>query len=204
MTAGKQRTIKALAFCLAFSVVHFYARASSERPAAQTQNPATRAPQGLGLLSTTGDREILVDKNKVDTGATILDGARLETMACTSGTVRWGTLDRVDLATNTIAVIHYQEGMVKVTLERGCAKVRVQQGVSGSIDTPDGKTIPATLSDTLNRQRAEVCYPSNNREDFNPHCIPPVVWIFGGGGAAAATVATATILRGRNPSPRTP
>lgn len=203
MTARKQRSIKALAFCLAFSVLQFYAQPNSGQSGAQSQEPSARAPQGLGLLSTTRDREILVDKIKVDTGATIIDGARLETMDCTSATVRWGPLDRVDLATNTTAVINYKEGLVKVTLEKGCARIKVQQGVNGSITTPDGKTITATGSDNLNRKYTEVCYPASHGGTYDPNCIPPIFWIVGVGGAvgtAAAIIAT----RGDNPSLGTP
>lgn len=210
MTARKQRTIKTIAFCLAFSLLQFYAQASSEQPGIQAQDAATRPPHGLGLLSTTGDREILVDKVLMDTGATILNAARLETMDCTSATVRWGPLNRVDLATNTIAVINYREGILNVTLEKGCARVRVQPGVEGSISTPDGNMIPATGSDSLNRKHGEVCYPptnnpgdNSNNPSYEPSCIPPIVWIFGGGGAAAV-IAAVVAPRGADPSPDTP
>ena len=209
MTIRKQRTIKTIALCLAFSLLQFYAQASSDQTSTQSQDPAS-APQALGLLSTTGDREILVDKIKLDTGATINDGARLETMDCTSATVRWGQMDRVDLATNTIAVIHFRQGVLKVTLEKGCARVRVQPGVEGSISTPDGKIIPATGSDSLNRKHGKVCQPptnnpgeNSNNPSYEPSCIPPIVWIFGGGGAAAVTAAVVA-PRGSNPSPGTP
>ena len=198
-----------IAFCLAFSLIQFYAQASSDEASTQSQDPAS-APQVLGLLSTTGDREILVDKVKLDTGATIVDGARLETMDCTAATVRWGQMDRVDLATNTIAVIHFRQGVLKVTLEKGCARVMVQPGVEGSISAPDGRMIRAMGSDSLNRKRGEVCHPpdnnpgeNSNNASYEPHCIPPIVWIFGGGGAVAAT-AVAVAPRGENPSPGSP
>jgi hypothetical protein len=202
MNPGAQRAVKVVALLLAFAAIQFYVLASSEKT--QTPNQTKAAPQGMGLLSTTHDNDILVDNNKQHTGATILDGARIETRDCVSASVRWGPLNRVDLGTNTIATIHYSYGKIKVNLERGCARVKVQLSVDGVIETQDGKMIPITQPEALDRKRGEVCYPANNNQDYNPHCVPPVVWIFGGGGAAAGTVAAAIALRGQNPSPGSP
>ena len=173
MIPKKQKVTKALALFLAFSISQLYVLSS-----AYAQDTATPAPQILGKLFTSGNRDILVNKNEASTGATILDGALLETSDCVTATVRLGPLDEINLATNTIAVINYSSGKVQVTLKQGCARVRVQQSVDGTILTPDGRTTAATQPDTQSRQLAEVCYqPAGNKSDFHPFCafgFPPI------------------------------
>jgi len=85
-------------------------------------------------------------------------------------------------------------------LKQGCARVRAQQGVDGTILTPDGKTTPATQPDTQNRQLAEVCYlPAGIKSDFNPFCKGfPVIYIGGIVGAIGGIIAFVTISSGRS------
>ena len=194
----KQKVVKAVALLLAFSIFQLYTHAGAVGSDVETQDPATSALQTPGILSTSGNRDILVDKNEADTGATILNGALLETSECVSATVRFGPLDEVNLATNTIAVINYGDGKVKVTLKRGCARVRVQRSVEGTIETPDGKTTPATQPDTRNRQIAEVCYlPAGIKSDFHPVCGFALLVLGSTGGAAAGVVALVAISPSR-------
>jgi hypothetical protein len=169
MIAKRRRLGKALALFLALSTFQLYVQVS-----------AVAAPQVAGKLSTTNNRSILVDKNEAKTGATILDGMTLETSDCVGATVRFGALDEIDLGINTVAIINYSAGHVKVTLRQGCAIVRVGPDMEATIETPDGKSTPATQPDSLNRHDADVCYPSGAVRDFNPSCA----------GAAAATGAS--------------
>ena len=191
MIPKKQQVAQAVALFLAFSISQLYVQVS-----ASSQEPSTHAPQILGKLFTSGNRDILVDKNEASTGATILDGALLETPDCVTATVRLGPLDEINLATNTIAVINYSNGKVQVTLKQGCARVRVQQSVDGMILTPDGKTTAATQPDTQNRQLAEVCYqPAGNNSVFDPHCAGGFSPIYIGGliGAVSGVIAFVAI-----------
>jgi hypothetical protein len=202
MTIVKRQASKSLALFLVVSTLALYSSATTT--IAQTQT--------VGILSTTGNRNIQVNKNDASTGATIIDGAMLETSDCVSAVVRlWpvgaaqseaNEIGRVELSNNSSAVVNYSADKISVTLTRGCAIVRARQNVEGFISTPDGKSTPASQPDTLNRKRAEACYPSNTKGDFIPHClaVPPVVFILGGAGAAAVVTAVAVSARGDNPS----
>jgi hypothetical protein len=120
------------------------------------------APQVVGKLSTRGNQSIVVNGNKTEPGASILDGATIETPDGVGATVQLGPLGEIDIAPNTQVVIHYvpeQRPTVNVTLKRGCAIVRVKQGVEGAIQTPDGTTVPADQPDSDNKKRADVCFP---------------------------------------------
>ena len=205
MTKPTKKTIKVLGLVLAFSVLQFYAQASSEKPISPVSESTTAASPGFGLLSTTNDKNILVDGKAAHTGATVLDGAKLETSECVSATVRWGSLNRVDLPTNTVAFVEYGDSKLKVTLERGCARTKSLEGLAALIVTPEARTIAAKWSEPSERSSAEACYPSDNSQSYVPHCGAPVVWFYRGGGAAAAgTVAATVALRGDTASPSTP
>ena len=118
----------------------------------------TAAPQVVGKLSTRGNRPIVVNGNNTEPGASILDGASIETPDGTGATISLGSLGEIDLAPNTVAEIHYSNGQVKVVLKRGCAIVRSKQGTTGSIETPDGTNIPVDQPDG-NGKKADVCFP---------------------------------------------
>jgi hypothetical protein len=160
MISKRRKLDKALALFLALSTFHLYVQVSA----------VAAPPQITGKLSTTNNRSILVDKNEAKTGATILDGMTLETSDCVGATVRFGALNEVDLGINTVAIINYSAGHLKVTLRQGCAIIRVGPDMEGTIETPDGNRTPATQPDSLNRHDADVCYPSGAVRDFNPTC----------------------------------
>ena len=135
---------------------------SVERSFAAPLLPVASTPQVVGTLSTRGNQPIVVNGNKTEPGASILDGATIETPDGTGATVQLGPLGEVDIAPNSVVVLHYvpeQRPVVNVTLKRGCATVRVNEGVAGSIEKPDGTNVPADQPDDNNKKKAEVCFP---------------------------------------------
>jgi len=216
MIPRDRKSVKAVALFLVFTLVQFYVQASSAGSVVSAQD--TTSAQRSGVLSTTGNRDIQVDKNGASTGATILDGMTLETPDCVAATVRWGSLAEVNLATNTIAVVNYSEGRVKVSLRQGCARVSGGQNVDLTIETPDGNMTTASGS---NRKSAQACVSPTTKGEFNPKCPvgAPVSGGTAGLGVASHTgwgvlvgaigeIALITLAivgtRGKNPSPTTP
>jgi hypothetical protein len=220
MIRRRQLAIRLLIPIVVLSVSQIYVSADATFQDAKNQGVRTPAVPMVGRLEVHRGRTIRVDDNDAEDGHTILDGQVLETSDCVSATVHLLPvgfvspnpkanpalieLGQIDLATNTKAIINYSAGTVKVTLVRGCARERMSSMIDATIIMPDGSSVAATLPDTFSRKRAEVCYPSNKREDFTPFCPAPIVWIGGGGGAAVATVVAAIALRGENPSPESP
>lgn len=152
-THNAQRTM--IALLLVFALLDLSLQTSFAAPALSS----TASAQTSGSLSTRGNRAIVVNGNNTEAGATILDGATIETPDGTGATIDLGPLGSIDLAPNTVAVINFSNGEVKVTLKRGCAIVRNKEGVKGSIDTPDGSSTPTDQPDGNNRKRADVCFP---------------------------------------------
>ena len=187
MILKRQKVVKAVALFLVFSIFQLYAQAGAVAAGPdteRTQDAAPVAPQNVGKLSTSGNKDILIDKNEANTGATVINGATLETPDCVTATVRTGQLNEVDLGTKTIAVVEYSETRVRVILKQGCARLRVGPNVEGVIETPDGRSTPASQPDEPNRRLAEVCYlPSGLKSVFYASCdkLPYILGgIFGG------------------------
>lgn len=151
--------------------------------------PASTVLQITGQLTTTGNRSIIVNGNSTEAGATILDGATIETPDGTGATVNLGPLGQIDLEPNTIAVINFSDGQIKVTLKRGCAAVRKQEGVVGTIETPDGTTTSADQPDTNNRKKASACVPIPGGASAGATAGTTAGAGGGGGGIAGTTVA---------------
>jgi hypothetical protein len=178
------------------------------------QGVPTSAVPMIGRLEVHQGKYIKVDQIDAESGYTILDGQVLETSECTTASVHLlpvgmvgsavSEIGQVDLAANTKAVINYTAGKVKVMLERGCARVRMAPPIDTTIDTPDGYSMPATQRVASDLKRAEVCFPSNRREDYRPACVVPIVFGLGG----AATLITLALVtpcnRGQDTSPAGP
>lgn len=213
MILRQQRVIGPVVFLLVFSISQLYVSASLTTGGAQTQSPSKAAVPMVGRLEVHGGRHILVDNNETDSGSTILDGQTLETSDCKSATVHLlpvgigaavNEIGKVDLAANTKAVLNYSAGTVKVTLVRGCARLQMSSAIESTIVTPDGSSVPAMQRGTPELKFAEVCFPSNEKRDYRPTCVAPVVWgVIGGVGVVGVVTAVAAgspCSRGLDPS----
>ena len=216
MILRQQRVIGSVLLLLGFFISQLYVSASLTTGSAQTQNPSTSAVPMVGRLEVHGGRHILVDNNDAESGSTILDGQTLETPDCKSATVHLlpvgvigpavRDIGEIELATNTKAVVNYSAGKVKVTLVRGCARVKMSAAIeTTTIDTPDGLSTPAVQRGTPDLRFAEVCFPSNEKRDYRPSCVAPVVWgVVGGLGVLTAIAAVSPCSHGLDPSTNLP
>ena len=215
MILRQQKVIGPVVLLLVFSISQLYVSASLTRGSAQTQNPSQSAVPMVGRLEVYGGRHILVDNNDTESGSTILDGQTLETSDCKSATVHLlpvgvigqavNEIGKVELANNTKALINYSAGSVKVRLLRGCARVQMSSAIESTIDSPDGSSVPATQRGTPELKFAETCFPSNEKREYRPACVTPVVWgVVGGYGVLTALAAVSPCSRGLDPSTNQP
>ena len=216
MILRQQRITGSVVLFLVFSISHLYVAASLTTGSAQTQNPSKSAVPMVGRLEVHGGRHILVDNNDTESGSTILDGQTLETSDCKSATVHLlpvgvigpavRDIGEIELATNTKAVINYSAGSVKVRLLRGCGRVQMSSAIESTIDTPDGASVQAMQRGTPELKFAEICFPSNEKRDYRPSCVAPVVWwgVVGGFGVLTALAAVSPCSRGVDPSTNLP
>ena len=197
----KNKVTRIVVPLLVFSISQLFYSQTRSTPAPQEPSAATKAVPMIGRLEVHKGNQISVDDRDTETGTTFLDGQTIKTSDCKTATVHLlpvgianpavSELGQVDLAANTTAVINYTAGSVRVTLIRGCARVRISQAIAGIINTPDGVSTSATQPEPPDRKRAEACYPSNERRDYSPTCVAPIVWWVGGGAAAITAIAAA-------------
>lgn len=198
----KNKVIRIVVPLLVFSISQFfYSQTRSTPPLQPQQDAATKAVPMIGRLEVHKGNHITVDDRDTETGTTFLDGQTIKTGDCKTATVHLlpvgianseaSELGAVDLAANTSATINYSAGSVRVTLTRGCARVRISQAITATINTPDGISTAATQPEPPDRKTAEACYPSNAKKDYSPTCVAPVVWGVLGGAAAVTAVAAA-------------
>jgi hypothetical protein len=193
MLSRQQKVVRAVAPLLVFSISQLYIQASLTSSNTPAQDPQTAATPMTGRLEILGRNHIRVDSHDTESGVTIVDAQTLETSDCTSaivhllpvGVTAVSELGRVELATNSKAVINYGPGKVKVTLVRGCARVNASPGIDATISLPDGTSVPS-----------EACYPSGSKREFTPTCAAPGGILPGGGPGAISPAAGIGITAG--------
>ena len=212
--------VRALVSLLVISISALYMTALMTRNTKAQNVPASTVPM-VGRLEVHGGRHILVDGNEAESGYTILDGQTLETSDCTSATVHLlpatpgtGALEigEIDLATETKAVINYSAGKVNVSLIKGCARVGIASDIDAAIGLPDGSLTRATQANTSNRKRAEICFPSDEKEEYRPSCKAAIFFGWPTGAVLATVAAVITTIaiasdsctRGEDTSPDSP
>ncbi|MBC8030756.1 MAG: hypothetical protein H7Z16_11645 [Pyrinomonadaceae bacterium] len=215
MISIRKNVVRSIVPLLIFALLPLYMLASLVTRSTTAQNVPVSAVPMVGRLEVHGGKHIRVDGNDAESGFTILDGQTLETSDCTSATVHLlpvmlggaaNEIGTVEVATNTKAVINYSAGKVNLNLVKGCGRVQIARETEATIALPDGTVTPATLAATPDRKRAEICFPLEERRDFRPNCVAPIVW--GAIGSAAAVVTTVALVspcsRGQDTSPDTP
>ena len=207
----KNKVTRIVVPLLVFSISQLFYSQTRSTPAPQEPSAATKAVPMIGRLEVHKGNQISVDDRDTESGTTFLDGQTIKTSDCKTATVHLlpvgitnpavSELGQVDLAANTTAVINYTAGSVRVTLIRGCARIRISQTIVATINTPDGVSTAATQPEPPDRRSAEACYPSNEKRDYSPTCVAPIVWWATGGAAAATALAIVRPChRGGDPS----
>jgi len=167
----------------------------------------TYAPQTGGTLTTTDNKQVVVNGNRVGAGTTVLPNSSIETPSGVGASVQLGFAE-VSIAPGSEIVLDFQPGTeVTVTLKRGCVVIRTQGNATGMIIRPDGTSVATGTGKVANAcDREGAAAPVKGG-------VGPV----GGAGidkallavlfisAGAVTVAALTLAgRGFNPSPSNP
>ncbi|MEP6920815.1 MAG: hypothetical protein ABI967_06800 [bacterium] len=135
MTLKQRRGLKALALFLVFALAQVYVQMGWALPV--PGNPLPAPQQFIARLTTRGNVPVLVNGNSATTGASIVTGAIIETLADQSATINIGDTI-VDLAPNTKIRLDYDEnGKAKIFLISGCAVARSKRNADAEIETGD-------------------------------------------------------------------
>jgi hypothetical protein len=159
MRFRSHRIAKAIALFLTLSMLHICVQATGASPGRigkRAINGSQGPIQTAGILSTSGNKSIIVDGNPVNPGATIPSGAQLQIPDGVTATVDLGPLGSVDFTANTEAVLTYTDTEINVKLRRGCATVRTKKDeVKGIVVNPEG--ITEETDTAKKKRRANLC-----------------------------------------------
>jgi hypothetical protein len=104
------------------------------------------APILTGTLRTRANKPVLVNGNKVNSGTTILSGARIQSPDKVGATVDLASLGKLDFAPNTDFVVTFDASNIWVRLKAGYVVLTTRKGISGIVTTPDGKVVETDRS----------------------------------------------------------
>ena len=159
MRFRSHKIAKAVALFLTISMLQVCVQATFASPGVKGKrgiNASQGPTQTAGVLSTSGNKSIMVDGNSVNPGATIASGALLVIPDGVTATVDLGPLGSVDFTANTEAVLTYTDTEINVKLRRGCATVRTKKDeVKGIVINPDGVTEETDVP--KKKRRANLC-----------------------------------------------
>jgi hypothetical protein len=142
MNTRGRKVITAVSLFLIFSITQVYVLANATKPSVlgNTVSMST-ATSGILFGQLLIERGGLVTLNgaTVPAGTTIFSGAQLQTPLATSATVKIDGLGRLDVLPDTYLTLTFDKSTVNVVIAKGHAFLLTNEGVKGSVMTPDGK-----------------------------------------------------------------
>ena len=185
-------------------VSHVFLGVGLAAPETSTDAAETPAPQQklAGVLTSVGEKPVMVDGAEAITGTTVLDGATIETPNGVSATVSLNILGSVDLEQDTKIKLTFHLHEIKVVLLAGCVTVTANPGVLGEIET--SKDV-ISKTDLKKGGVLRVCHPDSvaTAGVAVVGAVGPLASILSVAAPAAAVVVPA-VLPGDNPSDSVP
>ena len=204
MTPTHRKVFRVATLLVALCVANVYVFAG---PVANADT--AYAPQTGGTLTTTDNKQVTVNGNRVGAGTTVLPNSSIQTPSGVGASVQLGFAE-VTIAPGSDIVLDFQPGTeVTVTLKRGCAVIRTQGNATGMIIRPDGTSVATGTGKVANAcDREGAATPAGTSGGVGAtigggidKALLAVLFI----GAGAATVTALTLAgRGFNPSPTNP
>lgn len=143
-TFNSQKAFKAIALLLVSCMANVYVFADARKPNGSDKDAAPNiAPSKLllGRLFVPYHQEILVDGHRAMSGDTIFSESRIQTPdAARSVTVDIGSKAKLDVEPDTDLVLTFDQKSVQVKVAAGNAVLTTDDGITGEVIMPDGKT----------------------------------------------------------------
>src|SRR2546423_2408386 len=138
MNISHTRSAKVISAILTFVVAQVFLGLAFAAPGAADKRIDVPV-QGGAVLTTQGNKPIMVNGASATSGATILTGAMIETPDGVSATVTIPGRGTLMIPANTKLTIEFDPtGRIRVTLLQGCAVLSTKKGTSGEVDNAQG------------------------------------------------------------------
>lgn len=129
--------------------------ASFAAPNATMPSARSLPAQIIGVLTTGGNKPILVNGASVKTGASVPSGAMIETPTDAGATLRIAGLGKICIGHDTKLNVQFDSaGGIKIMLTQGCVILETFKGTAGAISTAQGV---AGQIDPANGGSLDVC-----------------------------------------------
>ena len=181
MNLKRRKASIAVAALLSFSILQIGLQVGFAEPRA-TKTDTVVVQQIIGRLVTRNNQAITLNGQSVNTGASVLSGATIETGADQSATVNLGPLGTVDISPNTKVVLTFEKGSIKAVVVYGCVIVTARKDTVGEIATEQGSL---GKTDAAKGGVLEMCFPQGAAAPV----VGPGVAVGAGAGAPAGAVA---------------
>jgi hypothetical protein len=151
-----QRITSATALILALAIAHMYLPASLAEGSPSVA-PAAIPQLAAAVLTTAGNKPILVNGANAISGATIMTGAAIETPDQVGATINLPGHFSLEIDPKAKLTTEFDLSGIKVNLIKGCVVLYTKKGTTGEISTSRGVV---ASSDGSKDAKLEVCDPS--------------------------------------------
>lgn len=145
MSSQRRIVLRPVALLLVFAVLQVYVLVSPAKASGVTNatTSTNSAPGNLlfGQLLTSENQSALLNGISATSGTTIFSGAQLQTPEGVAATVQLGTLGDLAIDPNTLLSLTFGKDFVDVRVTAGNAILTTNQGVTGTLTTPDGQKL---------------------------------------------------------------
>lgn len=159
----------------------------------------------FGRLSTLGTEKVALNGSPVVSGTTILSDSQLTTPEKSGAVVDLGSAGKLEIAPKTDLTLSFNQNSIRVNVLGGDALLTTNEGVKGSLASPDAKTQLTDGRNIASIGTALYAADAGAAPATGTKCkvgdIPCwLFWTLVGGGTAAVIIIVAA-NRGGNPSP---
>ena len=182
MQAGYKNMSKSITIALIYCLISLYIFSGVPGGVVFAQTSASQTT--TGVLEISGSKYVLLNENKTPRGTTVLTGAKIETQNNNGAMVNFDRLGRLEIGCRSSVRLTYSQDQIEATVLSGYARLVTNQGVSGTLITPDNQTLktdPSLPTSTVETATANAC---------GPLVFPTGAAAAGAAGAATAGVAT--------------
>lgn len=172
-----QNLFRSMTVGLIYCLVSFYIFSATPGSIVSAQTPASQMV--TGILDISGAKFVLLNGNKTPKGTTVLSGAQLETENANGAMVTFDRLGRIEVGCRSSVKLNFTAERVEVTVLSGFARLVTNQGIMGTLITPDAMEL-----------KTDASLPTSTVETSTQNPCGPLVFAAVPAAGAAAGVAT--------------
>lgn len=138
MNITRTRVARVIALLLTFLLTQILLGLTFAAPGAADKRSDVPFPQATAVLTTQSNKPISVNGASATSGATILNGAMIETPDGVSASVTIPGQGALMIPANAKLTLEFSHGQVRVMLLQGCVVLNTKKATTGEVDNANG------------------------------------------------------------------